>query len=350
MAIHESLDGAVSFLNPAATNYAASTARAGAAVEAFAIPEEHRHVIEDRATPQHVQQTVQGRTLVYGGGGDSTANLVAASILGDVQDNPEATANNRRRHAELATYVRYLPGPDGNANNFALSALGRLARYPSKLAAAPESRVGLHRPLLYEVRGDGGDGGDTVRSGIVTSCFGLGCAALAARDLDKVKPELKQLPRPVRLGREALIAFGAVVDAPAFSIASTLTIGGETQTRDFSRITGIESIGSAIYAKEGRTRVNIDDTREQLVVTEGRDSRFRQQVATIATLGRVKTGRHALPAIDITDRTEFSLRLTSDQPVPFHVDGEIGVRYQLEPGQTVYLRRSDIAIPTLMAR
>jgi hypothetical protein len=273
-------EGLVTFLNPFATGYHAGVGRAADVQHAFDIPDSNVGDIRDVAMPKHVEEYVNGRTIVYSGGGDGTVKLAVAAITGHVQDDLEASASNYARHADLAEQVLYIAGPDGNANNFALSALGRFARHPTRLIGSDLAVIRPHRPGTYDVTDERGN---SVRSGIFTSCFGVKAAAEIATELDERKPQLKHLPRLFRLASESILTAETLWDSRPFSADVTLTKTVGTDRVDIRRrlsaMTGFELIGSRVYAKAGRTKVNVDSTRLQPIVTWHHENRAARSAA-----------------------------------------------------------------------
>lgn len=348
MSIFRTVEGMTALINPyAAAGQEQSLERALGLGEAVGLA--NIDVVTDIPDPKHIQAAVDGKELIYSGGGDGTINWVVSAIIGHVRDDPEATANNLEMHTELASELLYVPGADGNGNNHPLSALGKhFSRHPARLARTPRAYVGYHRPLLFDILDK--PAGEIVRSGISVDCIGIGAAALAAGKIEAIKPEVKDLGKLRRLGREGLASFSAIVDAPAFSAVVTRQIGDHTSTKELPQISGFELVGSGIYAKEGRTRVNIDDDYQQPVILRHADTKSRQRAVVVGTMLGVKFAKYRYRPLEFAEDVSVSLRLTSDAPIPMHTDGETGERYRLEPGQTLRLRRSKIAVPTVMAR
>ena len=102
------------------------------------------------------------------------------------------------------------------------------------------------------------------------------------------------------------------------------------------------------YAKQGRTQVNVDDTRWQPVVTQRLSGSIENAALLTSTMIRLKLGRHSLEPEDLDGRS-LSVRLESDEPVRYHADGETDPSRVLLPGQTMRMRLSRIAVPTLIA-
>lgn len=335
----------IGFLNPAATGYRASQPAIENSHPLWVASEEQAQHILELPRPKHIQEGIGGLTLIYSRGGDGTVNKTVAAIVGHHEDDPEATARNFGIHAELNSAVRYLAAAGGNANNFALSALGKLASRPERITATSHVYVGQHRPIFYEVTD--GDG-SLSRTGISTSCIGVGGSARVATELHNIKNELKQKHAPTRLVHEAGVAFRALIQAPAFSAELRLAKHGNVQRLALESISGFESIGSRRYAKQGRTNINIDDTRQQLIVARHAGSRLGQAAHITEAFTRLKLGRHTWAPLDF-EEVELALKITSDEPVPFHSDGEVGPRYILAPGATLKLKLGRLAVPTYMA-
>jgi hypothetical protein len=337
--------------NPDGTDHANAAHRTDAIGNAFIIPSDNRHVILDFPTPGHVQEHVNGATIIDSDGGDGSKKRHIESGIGVVTDDPEASANNFKLHRELARDILYVPVAGGNANNFALSALGRYAHEPELLEQAAV-RVGLHRPLLYRVVNERGD---TIRYGCAPTCIGIGGAALVATALDEQKPALKQLSeRPFgstrRTVREFTTAASTLLRADPFSAEVTLNVNGKALREDFDALTGIEVVGSRIYAKEGRTNANIDDSNYQVVISKHHAFGPARLAGLAALTARLKTGIHPVHRMLDFSNLNMAIKPTGDDPVPFHVEGEIGDAFQLDPGQTLHLRLAQIAVPVLMRK
>lgn len=348
MSVLASAEAEVAFTNPNAFGYDASLERASdlAITAGIATLE----TVEEIPHPKHIQTYVEGKTIAYSGGGDGTINHVVGAIIGHYRDDPEATALHAAEHTELASEIIYVAGADGTANNFPYSALGRYADKPASLIDNPAAWIGQHHPLIAEIVDENGE---IVRTRVVTSCLGAGGAANAAADLEVAKPELKRYNH-TRLPREAIIALEGVVRTRAFSVVETRTVtrghflDRTRQVRD--DISGYELVGSRIYAKAGRTHNNIDDDFQQPVVLRHKEMRNHQRAAAIGVMLGIKMGLFWQRKFDFDPNTELSLQLTSEEPVPLHVDGDVDEAFQLEPGQTLFLRRSKIAVATAMAR
>jgi diacylglycerol kinase family enzyme len=334
----------LAFINPHSTSHAQAGRDVRTMQQAFGVPDARLKIIEALPAPKHIQANVAGHTVVYSHGGDGTVNRVLSAITGTVQDDPAATAANLAKHRELASQLLYVAGTGGNAKNFALSALDQYTHEQAQLAEAASLGIGHHRPLVYEVLGVRGK---VLRSGIVTSCIGLGASANIAAKLHKHKRQLDQYSGTERLAREALISADALLHTQPFAAKTTRLAGPKTIRRQLPAITGFEIIGSRVYAKVGRTQVNVDDSRYQVIITHHKLIPPLQVAEFVSATVRLKTGKHALKPIDFADNV-LTLRLTSNASVPLQIDGEFGRRYTMQPGQSLRLRPCEIAVPTLM--
>lgn len=339
----EPMSAMVGFVNPESTGHELAKDRMddvrGYFLEAGGIIKE----IDHEASPFDVLRLQGDRTLIYSDGGDGTVRRVIAAMAGIVPDNPDHTAINLATFREIAANLRYFAGAGGNANNWPLSAHGRFAKHPENLDQATIT-LGFHRPILYEITDEHGD---IVRSNIATSGLGLGIAAIAALRLEKAKPELEQRSSVKRQLSETAIVLDVANHAPPFSFDLTIVDDEFCQER-YTGMTGFELIKSRIYAKQGRTRVNVEDTLWQPVMTHYAASSASRMLQTAETVARMKIGRHALSAEDLSSE-EMTIRILSEQPVPFHADGEADVDSMILPGNTLHIRLAQIAIPTLLA-
>ena len=339
----EPLSHMLGFMNPESTGHEHAKTRMGYAQQYFLDGDASIQEIDHEASPFDVLELDGDRTLVYSDGGDGTVRRVIAAMAGIVPDNPERTALNLSTYREIAQYLRYFAGAGGNANNWPLSAHDRFALRPEKLAQATV-RLGYHRPILYEVTDEQGE---VVKSNVATSGLGLGVAAIAALQLEKAKQEFESIGTMRRQLGETAIVLDAAKHAPPFAFDLSV-IAGETREQRMTDMTGFELIKSKIYAKQGRTKVNVDDTKWQPVMTSYAPNRVSHALQVASTVARMKSGRHALPAEDLRGQ-ELRVRITSEQPVPFHADGETDVDSVILPGQTLRVRLAQIAIPTMMA-
>lgn len=331
------------FMNLEATGHELAAARMDHVRQHFLDADSVVKEIDHEASPFDVLRLDSDNTLIYSDGGDGTVRRVIAAMAGIVPDCPERTAINLRTYREIAGHLRYFAGAGGNANNWPLSAHGRFALLPEKLDEATIA-LGSHRPILYEVIDERGE---IVRSNIAVSGLGIGVAAIAALRLEKAKQEFEQVGSIRRQLGETAIVFDAAKRAPPFAFELAV-VSDETDQQRFADMTGFELIKTRIYAKQGRTRVNVDDTKWQPVMTHHASNSVSQAFQIANTAVRMKSGRHALPAEDLHDQ-ELMVRITSEQPVPFHADGETDVDSVILPGQTLRIRLAQIAIPTLMA-
>ncbi len=346
-----------SFINPNATSAANQEISPGfkqaeLLQNAFDIPE--LRTVTDLPRPAHIQEIHrEGAVMVHSHSGDGGVRRVVGAIIGHVDGDPEATAQNYSLHAELAPHITYVPEAGGNGNNYQISALGLYAKRPAELAGNPRARIGLGYPLIFSIL----EGNEIKETGVVTSGAGFGGARIAADRLHYAKPWLDKLHSAVRQGPEGIIAFRGLLSAPAFSLRATLHSreGGHTEEASdvISNITAYEIVDSRNYAKQGKTSVNIDDLRVQTVATP-RGMRGLQALAVAGTLRRVMFNAFSDQPID-TEGKRLTLSNVSDVVVPFHVDGErnngnnSSEGYQLLPGQSIRFERSKIAVPTLMA-
>lgn len=341
-------DQLLAFVNPKATANIGAEQKARALAASAGI--DTVTVLTDFPSSELVRTHVSDKqTVIYTGGGDGTVNATVSAILGHEVGDPEATAKNNATHTKLAKRVLYVAGADGGANNFPLSALGRRFAKRPQFIPNGKTHVAQHRPLIFEVWDDEAD--KVVQSGIATTCIGLGGTALTLVGVEAAKPKLAQHPY-TRLLRETAMTAKALVAAPAFSAEATFTDRtGIEKKQKLDNISAIELIGSRNYAKQGRgsAGVNIDTAKWQPVTLERRPSRLGRWAAACRTLAQVALGRYQPPQYDFAGHTELRLRVTSDQPVPFHTDGDVHPDRQLTIGQTLALRLSKIAIPTVMA-
>jgi diacylglycerol kinase family enzyme len=330
------------FTNPESTGYDLAETRMEHVRQHFLDADGVVKVIDHEASPFDILKLDSESTLIYSDGGDGTVRRVVAAMAGIVPDCPERTAINMATYREIAKNLRYFAGAGGNANNWPLSAHGRFAVHPDQLSQATVV-LGYHRPMLYEITNEQGD---IVRSNIATSGLGIGIAAIAALQLEKAKPELEGVGRAKRQLGETAIVLDAAKHAPPFSFDLRF-ITEDLSDQRFTDMTGFELINSRIYAKQGRTRVNVDDTLWQPVMTHYAPNRVSHALQTANTVARMKTGRHALQPEDLRTQ-KLAVRITSDQPVPYHADGESDVDAVILPGQTLHVRLAQIAIPTLL--
>lgn len=331
------------FINPEASGHELAKARMGYVQQHFLDADTVAKEIDHEASPFDVLRLDSDSTLIYSDGGDGTVRSVIAAMAGIVPDCPERTAINLSTYREIAEQLRYFAGAGGNANNWPLSAHGRFALHPDTLDQATIG-LGYHRPMLYEVISERGD---IVRSSIATSGLGIGVAAIAALRLEKAKQEFEQVGSIKRHLGEMAIVLDAAKHAPPFAFDLSV-VADETDEQRFTDMTGFELIKSRIYAKQGRTRVNVNDTKWQPVMTHHAPNSVSNAMQVANTVVRMKSGRHALPAEDLHDQ-KLMIRITSEQPVPYHADGETDVDSVILPGQTLRIRLAQIAIPTLMA-
>lgn len=340
----ELLPGMISFMNPASTDHENAQARQDNLAAYLLSPGAQLKSVEHAADPLDMLLLDQDQTLIYSDGGDGTVRGVIAAVAGIATDDPELTAINFAYHQELAQSIVYFAGAGGNANNWPLSAHGRFAKHPEKLAKA-SLHVGAHRPLIYEITDDRGN---IVRSNIATSCLGLGASAIASRSLDLAKPELEARSRFRRLLGETAMVYEAAIQAPPFSVELITDSGEDAVAERRKDITALELIKSRMYAKQGRTRVNIDDTLWQPEVIDYAPGLVERNAQLVATLARLRLARQAMPVQDFRG-TELAIRVESDKPVPYQADGETDDTTLILPGQTMRLRLARIAIPTLIA-
>jgi diacylglycerol kinase family enzyme len=338
-------DNEIDYLNPTASGQADSVRHADAVHRAVGLPDNPllRVPIADRPTPEQLRKYVINNTLVYIGGGDGTANEVIAAAIGHVPNDPETSTRNFLTHSNIVRSILVVAGSDGNGNNLSASTLGIYGRHPQLLKHARDLQVGMHRPGLFEVLDEHNE---PVRTGIVTTGIGIGATPSVAARLEDKRQQLRGQGRLQRLRRELAIATKEMLDLPPFT--ATVTVGkDDPTTKKFTAITGYELIGSRVYAKGGRTNVNVDDTRFQ-PETVSYHKRMADRLASVATLGiRMRGNIHGAEPIDLRD-TQLSFKLTSDTPIPFHIDGNVGPEYDLLPGQTIRLQLARLAVPILM--
>lgn len=343
LAHHEPLPGMLGFTNPESTEHASALTRVEYVQSHLLAARADVRMIDHAASPLDLLQLQSEQTLVYSDGGDGTVRSVIAAMAGIVPNDPPRSAQNFTTHRSLAEHLRYFAGAGGNANNWPLSAHGKYAVHPEKLSHA-DVQLGYHRPLIYEITDEDGA---VVRSHIATSGIGLGTAAIAAYRLEKAKPELQEKGTIRRLLGETAIVLAAAREAAPFDVALTIATRDSQDTQRLTDATGLEFIKTKIYAKQGRTRVNVDDTNWQPLITHRHSNKVQDSLGLISTFARLKIGRNALPAEDFSNQ-EMSIRIEGDEPVPYHADGETDVDALVLPGQTMRLRLARIAIPTLM--
>lgn len=341
---HEALPGMISFMNPASTSHETGQARLDHVGTYLLRPDAQMKTVEHAADPLDMLLIDRDQTLIYSDGGDGTVRGVIAAVAGIAPDDPELTAINFETHQEIAQGVVYFAGAGGNANNWPLSAHGRYAKRPEKLANAT-LHLGAHHPLIYEITDEQGN---IVRSNIATSCLGLGASAIASRSFELAKPELEAISRLRRLLGETALVYAAAIEAPPFSVELVTNSDGDYATERRKDITALELIKSRIYAKQGRTRVNVDDTLWQPEVIEYAPGLVGRNTQLVATLARLRFARQAMPLQDFSG-TELAIRVESGEPVPYQADGESDGTTVILPGQTMRLRLARIAIPTLIA-
>lgn len=340
----EPMPSMLGFTNPESTEHASALARIGHVQAQLLETCADVTVIDHAASPLDLLLVQEDQTLIYSDGGDGTVRSVIAAMTGIVPNDPERTAQNFAHHQSISEHLRYFAGAGGNANNWPLSAHGQYAVHPEKLPHA-SVQLGYHRPIMYEITDEHGD---IVRSHIATSGIGLGTAAIAAYRLEKAKPELQEKGNIRRLLGETAIVLDAAREASPFAVELSATASDSLETQRLTDVTGLEFIKTKIYAKQGRTRVNIDDTNWQPLITHRYSNKVQDNLGLISTFARLKFGRNALPAEDFSNQ-EMSIRVDGDEPVPYHADGETDVDALVYPGQTMRLRLARIAIPTLMA-
>ena len=337
----------VGFVNPQSTGHSAAMERLTAIRGHLLHPFHSEHTVDHIPSPLDISSLADEReqVLVYSDGGDGTVRNVVASIIGVVANNPEASAANMAAHKSIAKRLRFFAGAGGNANNWPLSAHGDYAKNPSALTLSDNVSVGYHRPMMYEVIDEAGN---IVQSNIATSCIGFSGPAIASDRLQQAKSELKQKSRIPRLISEAQIALGAVRGAPKFTANVSFQSPEHSGNLTVTDVTGLEFIGSRIYAKEGRTQVNVDDTFWQPVVTRRYPNKLYDTAVFTETMARLKLGRHIIRPLDLSDMS-ISIQIASDaEAVQFHADGETGEDYRVQPGQTLRMHLAQIAIPVIM--
>ena len=297
--------------------------------------------ISEPLQPEHIQKYMpaQGFLVVGVMGGDKTFNDVASAVIGNVSGDPAASEANRELHAELSKRTLIHPAADGNANLFAKATLGRrYAKRPKRLATAKDVHLGTHHPLEYVVlNGDG----EVEDSGIASACIGLKTAAEILARLEAQREQLKEMSRMRRLAREALTTFSGLWNAEPFSAHLTVDYGTEVQPyrNELHNLAGVELIGSRLYGKGGRTRVNVDDTRQQLVVAEHQQGFLPRLNYIRKTLFSLATGRYEIPPFDFTHK-KIIVRNTSNQDVRYHIDGTVDDQKVLRPGYTIEILQS----------
>jgi hypothetical protein len=341
----EPMPNMVGFINPDATNSVGSSTRLEDVQGQFLSSVADVDVINRGALPQDVLAIGDHYTLIYSDGGDGTVRKVIAAVIGVVPNDPEGTARNFTDHQAIAPNTRYFAGAGGNANNWPLSAHLKYAAHPNGLKDAQIS-VGFHRPLMYEVVDASGE---IIQSDIATSCLGLGASAIAAQAFEKAKTELSSRGSTRRLLGELAIALEVARKAPTFAVALTAGSGESQRTLYQTDVTGLELIKSRIYAKQGRTKVNVDDTKWQPVILRRPPHVAGDIAQQLNAIARLKSGHHALPTEDLSDH-QLSIRIAGIEPVLFHVDGETDGSNMLLPGDTLRLHLARIAVPTLMVR
>lgn len=330
-------------MNPEATGYGQSQARLGQVQQHLLVANANTKILDVEATPLDISLLDNDQTLVYSDGGDGTVRKTIAAIAGIVPDDPERTARNFADFQAISSHLRYFAGAGGNANNWPLSAHARFAVHPDKLPQASTS-LGFHRPIIYETTDPGNN---IVRSNIVTCCLGFAASAIAAQRLEKAKPLLRDGHSANRLLGEIAIVVGAARDAPPFAIELSSKPEGLYGNCRINDLIGFELISSRRYAKQGRTHVNVNDTRLQPILLH-RSGAINGKLQLVNTFARLKSGRHVLPTEDLHDR-QLSIRIVSEDAVQFHAGGETNDDSVIQPGQTLHLRLARIAIPTLMA-
>lgn len=339
----EPMPSMLGFTNPESTGHLHALTRVGHVQEHMLDAGADVQMVDHAASPYDMLLLAHDQTLIYSDGGDGTVRSVIAAVAGIVPNDPERTAQNYPYHASIAQHLRYFAGAGGNANNWPLSAHRDFSVNPDKLSHA-HVRLGYHRPIIHEVTDERGD---IVRSHIATSGLGLGAAATAAYRLEKAKPELQEKGKIRRLLGETAIVLDAAKNESPFTVELSKVTGDSQDTAPLTEVTGLELIKSRIYAKQGRTRVNVDDTNWQPALMHRYSNKVRDNLGVVSTMARLKLGRHALPPEDMSNQ-EMLIRLVSDEPVMYHADGETDVDSVIYPGQTMRLRLARIAIPTLI--
>jgi hypothetical protein len=201
--------------------------------------------------------------------------------------------------------------------------------------------------MIYEVLDEAQN---VLRLNAAVSGIGFSASADAAEELNAAKKELRDMRRPARFLNEAKIAIGAIHRAAPFSARITSRVPKEPdQHQVFSDITGLEFIKSRVYAKDGRTRVNVDDNLWQPVTTRRLPNKVENNALFLSTLMRLKLGLHSRQPTDMRGRSMI-FRLESDKPVKYQVDGETDEQTVLYPGQSMRLYLASIAVPVLMVR
>jgi hypothetical protein len=342
---------ALGVINPAATGAPQAFERVITAANRLTLPGGSCRISYDRPTARGLRDMIGAtQTTVIGSGGDGSVNELIAAMVGVVPDDPEATARNFETHEALLSHIRYVSLAGGRANNWPLSALGDYAAHPERIGPTTDLRVGMHRPIVYEVLGKTGA---VKRLGVATSCVGVQGTEKAAHDLGAAKPWLKRL-RPFnhhhRSLHEANIAFQAILKSPPFSAEVSLVSPTNTHEFTLANRSGVEFVGTEKYASHGRTKTHVDDTFWQPLSTH-RTPNIATELEQLADASlRLLTGQHAIRPLDL-DKTEVWIRLTSKEPVFFHVDAETDRgRNVLNQGEQLRLRLAQLAVPTVVAR
>lgn len=329
--------------NPNAWHHHSTEARSTGVRAELLHPGHTVDTISHPVRPEDISSIDIADTLVHLEGGDGLVNRAVSALAGVVEDDPDTTADlydiHRRMLGQAGDMAIYA-GAGGGANNVPLSAHGRFAIRPELLGKAREISKAQYRPILYRITGEQGE---TKHLGLTTSCFGLGGSAIAAAALEAAKPELKQMREIAALGRQALLVLKAISQAPSFSGI----LGGEQiDPRRLNGLAAAEWVYSKIHAKQGRTGVNLDDTKLQPILLV---KSHHPTLHTVGGLLRTRFNRHVNPPLDM-DQTNLTFRLTSEEPVPYHTDGEAGPEKLLFPGDTLELALGRLAVPLLMVR
>ncbi|HSX43011.1 MAG TPA: hypothetical protein VLF59_02895 [Candidatus Saccharimonadales bacterium] len=338
----------VSFLNKHATHGETADESAHSVRETFAVPhsEDTYYPLTTRPKAHQIAEFSidDDQLLVYSHGGDGTVNLAVAAITGNVRNDLKRTEQNKNRHTKYAHKILYVPGAGGNANNFALSALKGYAAHPDRLARGKRFWIGYHHPLEYQIRDKDGQ---VTASGIATSCFGAGASATVAHELEQAKPELVQLDKHIRTRRERRLVAQELYNAQPYK--AIVTVGNERSdiSRYYPEVNGIELIGSKIYAKQGRSGVNIDSPKFELFIAR-HIALKAARLGNLAILGtQLATGMLPGKPVDFST-TSVSIQNVGEHTMPLHTDGETGTELSLPPEHIVRLTMGQIAVPVLM--
>jgi hypothetical protein len=332
------------YYNPSATDYIHAPER-GEAVARYFVPRATGSLNIETGIPDTESMAAligDCTVLLNPDGGDGTVRKVVSAALGIEENDPNGTDNNFARHRKLVQQIILFANAGGNGNNFPLSAHGSAARDPRKLFTARHLVRAQHRPLTYTIMDERGG---VTASGIALTGIGIGSAATAAARIELAKPQLNSLSLIPRLASEASMIFSSLYHEPSFGLEITDSLStGVINTSQLESIVGFELIGSKVYAKRGRTHVNVDDTRWQPVAVQQHETAVGRTSEIVGTAVRLNAGMHARNPIDLRNRT-LTISPETDQAVPIHADGETGPALWIHPGQKLQLKLANLAIP-----